>query len=74
MFILKESSKYCLIFFYFSVVFEKSANILRQELSFNYILKECLIYKDLQIIRKNTDTVLINVYSSCTAANFEAIL
>ena len=50
---LKESSKRCLIFSNFSAVFEKSAMISRQELSFNHILKECLISKDLQIIRKN---------------------
>ena len=36
---LKESSKRCLIFSYFFVVFEKLANLLRQELS----LKESLI-------------------------------
>ena len=45
-----------------------------QELSFNYILKECLISKDLQIIRKKADSILISVYSSCTAENFKAIL
>ena len=51
-FILKESSKRCLIFFYFSVVFEKSANILRQVLSFDRILRQCLIFKVLKIITK----------------------
>ena len=42
----------CLIFSYFSTVFEKLANISQQELSLKHILKECLISKDLQIIRK----------------------
>ena len=51
-FILKQSSKMCLIFSYFSTVFEKLANISQQELSLKHILKECLISKDLQIIRK----------------------
>ena len=37
-FILKESSKRCLIFSYFSTVFEKLANISQLELSFNNIL------------------------------------
>ena len=41
--------------------------------SFNYILKECLISKDLQIIRKKADIVLISIYSSCIAENFKAI-
>ena len=72
--ILKESSQRCLIFSYFSAGFEKSANISRQELSFNHILKECLISKDLQIIRKKADTLLISVYASCTTENFKAIL
>ena len=40
-FILQESSKRCLIFSYFSAVFEKWANLSRQELLFNHILKEC---------------------------------
>ena len=40
-------------FFYFSAVLEKSTIISRQELSLNYILKECLIF------RKKADTVLI---------------
>ena len=40
-FILQESSKWCLIFSYFSAVFEKWANLLCQELLFNHILKEC---------------------------------
>ena len=39
-FIWRESSKQCLIFSYFSALFEKSAIISRQELSFNHILKE----------------------------------
>ena len=65
-FILRESSKRCLIFSYFSAVFEKSAIISRQELSPHYIFKECVISKDLQIIRKKAN-VLISVYSSCTA-------
>ena len=38
-FILKESSKRCLIFSYFSAGFEELANISHQELSFNHILK-----------------------------------
>ena len=42
----------CLIFSYFSTVFEKLANISQQELSLKHISKECLISKDLQIIRK----------------------
>ena len=71
---LQESSKGCLIFSYFSAVFEKSAIISHQELWFNYILKECLISKDLKIIRKKANTVLINIYSSCTAENFKVIL
>ena len=37
---LKGSSKLCHIFPYFFAVFEKSANLLRQELLFNHILKE----------------------------------
>ena len=38
----------------------------------NYILKECLISKDLQIINyKKTDTALIDVCLSCTAENFK---
>ena len=73
-FILKESSKRCLILSYFSTVFEKSANISRQELSFNHILKECLIFKGLQIIRKKADVALISACSSCTTENFKAIL
>ena len=73
-FILKKSSKWCLSCSYFSAVFEKLANILQQELTFNHILKDCLISQDLQIIRKKADTVLISVYSSCTAENFKAIL
>ena len=71
-YILKESSKPCLIFFYFFVILEKSANISNQELSFNHILKY-LISKYLQRIRKKADTVLISVYSSCTAENFKEI-
>ena len=64
----------CLIFSHFSAVFEKLANMSQQELSFNQNLKECLISKDLQIIRKKADTFLISVYLSCTAENFKAIL
>ena len=60
LFILKESSKLCLIFSHFSAVFEKLANISTKKLSFNHILKECLISKDLQIISKKADTVLIS--------------
>ena len=51
--LLKESLKRCVIFSNFYSVFEKSAMISPQELSFNHNLKECLISKDLQIIRKN---------------------
>ena len=40
----------------------------------DYILKECLISKDLQIIRKKPDTVLISVYLSFTAENVKVIL
>ena len=54
---IKESSKRYLIFSYFSAVFEKLANISSQELLFNHTLKECLISKDLQIIRKKADIV-----------------
>ena len=72
--ILRESSKLYFIFSYFTAVFEKSAIISRQELSFNHILKECLISKDLQIIRKKPDTVLLSSYSNCTAENFKAIM
>ena len=71
---LKESSKHCLISSYFSAVFEKLANITQQDLSFNRILKEWLISKVLQIIRKKADTVLISVYSSFTGENLKAIL
>ena len=71
---IRESSKRYLIFSYFSAVFEKLANILSQKLSFNHTLKECLISKDLQIIRKKADIVWISVYSSCTAEHFKAIL
>ena len=54
-------------FSYSSAVFKKSANVSRQELYFNHILKEYLIPKDLQIIRKKkAETVLIK--------NFKAIL
>ena len=61
-FTLTEFSKQCPIFSYFSAVFEKSAITSRQELSFNEVLKECLISKDLQIIRKNVDLALSSVY------------
>ena len=37
---LKESSKWRLILPYFFAVFEKSPNLLCQELLFNHILKE----------------------------------
>ena len=70
-FILKESSKRCLIFSYVSAVLR---NISQQELSFNLVLKECLICKDLEMIREKTDIVLINVYSSCTTERFKVIL
>ena len=68
--ILKESSKWCLIFSCFSADFEKLANISSQELS----LRECLISKNIQIIRKKADTVLISVYLSCAAKIFKVIL
>ena len=35
---LKESSKQCLIFFYFYAIFEKSVNMSHQELSLSHIL------------------------------------
>ena len=73
-FILKQSSKWCLIFYYFFGFFEKLVNISQQELSFNHIVKECLISKDIGIIRKKAGIVLTSVYSSCTAENFKAIL
>ena len=70
---LEESSKQCL-FSYFSAV-KKSADASRQELTLTHILKECLISKDLQTItKKSRHTVLINVYSNCTAETFKAIL
>ena len=46
----------------------------RWELSFNYILKECLISKDLQIIRKKSRHYLDHIYSSCITENFKVIL
>ena len=54
---IKKTFNRCLIFFYFSAVFEKSANISYQESSITHILKECLIFKDLQIFRKKTGTI-----------------
>ena len=45
-FVLKKSSRRCLIFSLLSVVFEKPPNISRQESLFNQILKECLISKN----------------------------
>ena len=50
---IRESSKRCLIFSYFTAVFDKSVIISRQELSFNHILKECFVSKDMQIIKKS---------------------
>ena len=73
-FILKDSSKWCLVFSDFSVAFKKSANFWHQQLLVNHILKECLISKDLQIISNKADTVLISVCLSCTTENFKAIL
>ena len=67
-FILQESLKWCLIFSYFSAVFEKWANLLLQELLFNHILKECYIPKDLQIEKKSRQS--FEQPSSCTAENF----
>ena len=43
-------------FFLLLAVFEKSVNISHQDLSFNHIVKECLISKNLHIIRKKTNT------------------
>ena len=51
-FTLKEFSKLCLIFFYFLTVFAEATNVSRQQLLFNHILKESLVPKNLQIIRK----------------------
>ena len=67
-----KPSKRGFIFLYFSAVFEKAANLLRQELLFNHILKECLNLKDLQTIIKEAGTVLISlsVCLSCNAENF----
>ena len=47
---------------YFTGVFQKSGIISSQELLLNHILKECLISKDLQIIKKKADIFLIDVY------------
>ena len=58
----------------FKTVSEKSAIISRQELSFDHILKKCLIATDIKIISKKADSVLVSVYSSCTAEYFTAIL
>ena len=44
------------------------------ELSFNYILKQCLISEDLQIIRKKSRHCLDHIYSSCIIENFKVIL
>ena len=52
-------------FSYFSVVFEKWENLSRQELLFSHILKQCYIPRDLRVIRKKADTVLINIHLSC---------
>ena len=61
-------------FSYFSAVFEKSTNIPHQDLSLNHNLKEFLISKDLQIIRKKVETILTSIYSSYTVENFKTIL
>ena len=53
--ILKESSKRCLIFPYFSALFEKSASISCKELLFNHIFKKCLIFEDLYINKKKAE-------------------
>ena len=73
-FTLKESSKRCLIFSYFSVVFEKPANLSPQETLLIHVLREYLIPEDIQIIREKTGIVLISTYFSCTAENFKAIM
>ena len=64
----------CLIFSYIIAVFEKSAMISRQELSFDHILNEYLISKDLQIIWKKTESIFISVYLKYTTENYKAIL
>ena len=65
----------CLIFSYIIAVFEKSAMISRQELSFDHILNEYLISKDLQIIwKKKTESIFISVYLKYTTENYKAIL
>ena len=61
-------------FSYFSAVLEKSTTIPHQVLSLNHNLKEFLISKDLQIIRKKVETVLTSIYSSYTVENFKTIL
>ena len=53
-----------LIFSRFSAVFEKSGNISRQEVSFSYILRVGFFSKDLHIVYKKADTVLIRIYVS----------
>ena len=47
--------------FYFSAIFEKSTIFSRQELSFNHISEECLIFKDLQLIRHRFDQRLFQL-------------
>ena len=48
--------------------------ISRQELSFDHILNEYLISKDLQIIWKKTESIFISVYLKYTTENYKAIL
>ena len=61
-FILRKPSKVCLIFSYVIAVFEKSAMISRQELSFDHILNEYLISKDLQIIWKKKQKAFLSAF------------
>ena len=72
--VLRELIFRCLIVSNFFAVSGKWADLSRQELSFNRILKECLIPKDLQIIRKKADIVLLSVHLGCTAENFKVML
>ena len=50
-----------MVFYYFSAIFEKSTIISRQELSFNHSSEECLIFKDLQLIRHRFDQLLFQL-------------
>ena len=55
-------------------VFEKSVNLLCQELSFNKVFKNSLIPKDLHTIRKKAGSVLVSVYLICSAENIKVTL